>query len=391
MILSTLLLATLSLASPANPKVVSLPVSKHIVANTSTGSFSSSISTSVYIHVNISVGTPPQSFQVILDSGSADTWVPQVPKEYENMGPTPGYYNPSLSGTYKFLNSNFHDSYIGEGDGGNWITETVDVAGVTLSDFQMASVTSSSGLNGMGILGVSFETREGSNSQYPNFPVAAKNQGYIDHVAYSIFFNGPGSGQGTFLLGGIDHARYNGDLEFFSNGDSAAGLFLDVESLTVNGKNISIVDGPAALDSGSPGIAISDPIFTEIHQSQGFTNYSKESGRYFVDCQAKFSVDFNIGQTVIHANESSLVIPWSSITGDPKDTACVSAILNPNVFGSQGEGMFILGDSFLENCYTVFDLEDDKIGLAQIVYTDKTDIQPITGSLGGVEKGDGGS
>lgn len=383
MLLSTVLLATLTLASPAHPKVVSLPISKHVVINSSAGSFSAPISTSIYIHVNISVGTPPQSFQVILDSGSADTWVPQVPKDLENNGPTPGYYNPTLSGSYKFLSSNFYDSYIGEGDGGNWITETVNVAGVALADFQMASVTSGSGLNGMGILGISFETSEGSNSLYPNFPVAAKNQGYIDHVAYSIFFSGPGpSSQGTFLLGGIDHAKYTGDLEFFPNDESEGGLFLTVDSLTVSGKNISI-SGAAALDSGAPGIAISDPIFTEIHQSQGFTNYSKESGRYFVDCDAKFAVDFNIGQTVIRADESTLVIPSSSITGDPKDTACVSAILNPNVFGSQGQDLFLLGDSFLQNCYTVFDLEDGKIGLAQVVYTSKTDIQPITGSLGG--------
>lgn len=379
-------LSTLCLTSPANPKVISLPISKNVISSNTTRSLTHStpIDISLYVYVNISVGTPPQTLQVVLDTGSADTWVPQVPQELENNGPLPGYFNPSLSSTYSFSNADFFDGYVGSGYAGDWITETVSVAGVTLSDFQMAAVTSSGGLDGMGVLGISFETKEGpgqpdGEGRYPNFPVAAKNQGYIDHVAYSIFWEGPESAsQGTFLLGGIDHAKYSGDLEYFNNDDTVSGLYLKLDSVTVGGKNISI-NQPGGLDSGSPGIIMSDPQFTEILKTLGFTNYTE--GYYFIDCDAKFSMDFNLGKKVIRADEKSLVIPYSFYSGDTNDTACVSAIQNSKVYGSQGADMLMLGDPFQKSCYTVYDLEDKKIGLAQVKYTSESDVDPITGKL----------
>ena len=45
------------------------------------------------------------------------------------------------------------------------------------------------------------------------------------------------------------------------------------------------------------------------------------------------------------------------------------------------DNITIFGDTFLRNAYVAYDLEDSQIGIAQAVYTEKTDIRPVTGPL----------
>lgn len=381
MIITQLLLlwlSTLSFAAPTNPKVVSLPISKKIVPPADTHSAGVQSRAGSYLDVNITVGTPPQAFEVTLDTGSADLWVPLASDDADHSG----YYNPNASSTYRYLNSDFDETYVGAIYQGDWITEEVDVAGVTLTNFQLAvaSPVPASSAPVQGILGLSFWEQEGSPGTYPNFPYAAKEQGFIDYVAYSIFFDGSKSGDGTFLLGGIDHAKYNGNISYYNALNPSEGPELYFESITANGANV-VFDQPAILDSGSISILIPEPQFSDIHNALGFTNYSESQGQYFADCDAKVSLEFNFEELTIHADESSLVLPFSYFSGNLSDTYCVLATQNSAVFGSSSENLFLLGDPFLKNTYTVYDLEDKEIGLAQAVFTDESDVQPITGLL----------
>lgn len=380
-----LLLSTLSLAAPTNPKVVSLPISKKIVPPADTHSLGIKSQAGSYIYVNVTIGTPPQAFEISLDTGSADMWVPLATEGQQSTN-SEYFYNPNISSTYHYLNSDFDNPYVGATFGGDWITEDVDIAGVSLTNFQLGMVSqaaadfSSSSVQLEGILGVSFREQEGSAETYPNFPYAAKEQGYIDYVAYSIFFEGAASGDGTFLLGGIDHEKYSGNISYYNALDPTGGPELFFESITAKGKDV-VFDGPAVLDSGSVSILIPEPQFSDIHNALGLTNYSKANGQYFVDCDTKVSLEFHFEDLTIHADESSLVVPYSYFSGNLSDTYCVMATQKSGVFGNAYEGLFLLGDPFLKNSYTVYDLEDKEIGLAQAVYTDKSDVQPITGLL----------
>ena len=50
-------------------------------------------------------------------------------------------------------------------------------------------------------------------------------------------------------------------------------------------------------------------------------------------------------------------------------------------FLGMSDNITIFGDTFLRNAYVAYDLEDSQIGIAQAVYTEKTDIRPVTGPL----------
>jgi hypothetical protein len=72
----------------------------------------------------------------------------------------------------------------------------------------------------------------------------------------------------------------------------------------------------------------------------------------------------------IHAQREQLII-------DPGIGFCFFGVL-PSTYS---QNITLFGDTFLRNAYVVYDLEDLQIGIAQAVYTDKTDIRPVTGPL----------
>lgn len=372
---SQVLLATFAsfcLAAPANKKVIALPVSKKTVS-TPSSAFGQQLGN--YIYTNVSVGTPPQVFEVTLDTGSADLWVPLTPDEKSH----PGYYNPLASSTYQYLNNQFSIGYVGGTSSGDWLTDDISVGSVALKNFQLGAASQSSE-EPMGVLGISFEEEESASNPYPNFPYAAKQQGYIDWVVYSLHFDTASSDEGVFLLGGIDHAKYTGDIKYYPVADPSTGPTINIDTISANDTTIT-VDGPVVLDSGSIAIAFPDTQFRALGSALGFTNYSSVNGVYTIDCDTKVNVDFNFEQLTIKADESSLVVPFSYFSGTASDTYCVFAVQNSATYGDSGAYTYFLGDPFLKNAYAVYDLEDQQIGLAQAVYTDQTDIQAVSGVL----------
>lgn len=365
-----LLLTALVAAAPANPKVVSFAVQKNITAITvDEGAILP------YYYANVSLGTPPQDFTVIFDTGSSDLWVPSnialgLPCDDSFCPPSPGGFNPALSSTNQILNHDYHARYAEGGASGSWVTDTLQIGPVTLTDFQFAvadSVINSS----TGIFGVSFREQESDGGTlYPNFPVALKQQGYIEKSAYSLFFSGPNSTEGTFLLGGLDTAKYNGDLQWHQISDGSAGASVQVNSLTVAGQDIP-VNLDFALDSGSVFTYLPDDIFTAVSKQIKLGAFNSSLGVYYIDCNNKATVEVNFPTGKVVMATESLVNPLYPITGDPSDTGCYFGITNT----IQSNGFSLLGDTFLRNAYVAFDLEDYQVGVAQAVYTDKSNLQ----------------
>lgn len=376
MLFSLLTLAAVCSAAPANSKVISLAVSK--VPNTYLGPISTHPGS--YIYTNITIGTPPQSFQVTFDSGSGDLWVPLSSDGYAHQGS----YGPKSSSTYTFLNHNYGDLYVGMSSKGDWVTDDVSVGAVSISNLQFGAASQTSGL-GTGILGMSYIQMEQvpKGQTYNSFPYAAVQQGHIDRAVYSLNFASPNSLDGTFLLGGIDHAKYSGGLHYYGVDDPASGSQINFTSITANGQEVEF-NSKVILDSGSVTVALPDNQFFSVAKALGLTQsqYVSQGGFYAINCDAQVSLDFNFKGLTIHADETSLVLPLSYLTGQEDGPAtCLLAIQNSAQFPTY-PNVTILGDPFLKNAYAVFDLQYYKVGLAQIVYTDKEDIQAVTGPLG---------
>ena len=362
-----LALSALSVAAPANPKVMSMAVTKKTYQSAIRGVPGN------YIYTNVTVGTPPQFFEVTLDAGSADFW---VPAQNGTEGGGPGIFNGSASSTFQLSTTEFFPTYVSGGAEGYWATDDMQAAGISLTKFQFG-VMYQMQEQSRGLLGLSFAENENAPAEYNNFPFAAKAQGYIDHVLYSLHFDGPSSPDGTILFGGIDHAKYSGDLHYYPVSQPNAGPQIAIEGLDVNGAKLDI-NSAAVLDTGSLAVYVSQDQLGTIAQNLNLnlSNYNDVQGYFYLDCNAEMSIDFRFNGLAISANSSSLVMPESFFTGNASDTSCVFGIQNREIYPTAPPEV-ILGEPFLKNAYVVYDLEDYQIGIAPVIYTDKSDVQEV--------------
>lgn len=255
--------------------------------------------------INITIGTPPQSFSLQIDTGSSDTWVPSrssdVCQEYPRQCSL-GYFVSTLSKTFKLVARNaFEIRYQDNSQiAGDYFTDTVVIGDKSITDMQMGLARYAS--RGVGILGIGFQSGESIAATnpdliYPNLVNQLKNQKYINSLAYSLWLNDLGifsvavyeriecadvlldSNSGSILFGGVDTEKYEGDLSVLPiQIDSQSG---DISSFTVALSGISVSNKagksqysktnlaiPVILDSGTtnsylPGTVL--PFFSLYH------------------------------------------------------------------------------------------------------------------------------
>lgn len=87
----------------------------------------------------------------------------------------------------------FNISYVdGSGAAGDYFTDTFEIGGTTVTQFQMGVALDTS--IGTGIMGIGYNNSEantdtGSGTIYPNLPDALVNQGLASSTAYSLWLN----------------------------------------------------------------------------------------------------------------------------------------------------------------------------------------------------------
>ena len=325
---------------------------------------------------DITIGSNKQKFNVIVDTGSSDLWVPDAsvtcdkprPGQSADFCKGKGIYTPKSSTTSQNLGSPF---YIGYGDGsssqGTLYKDTVGFGGASITKQVFADITKTS--IPQGILGIGYKTNEAAGD-YDNVPVTLKNQGVIAKNAYSLYLNSPNAATGQIIFGGVDKAKYSGSLIAVPV-TSDRELRITLNSLKAVGKNINgNID--VLLDSGTTITYLQQDVAQDIIDA--FQTELKLDGQghtfYVTDCQTSGTVDFNFDNNAkISVPASEFTAPLSYANGQPYPKCqLLLGISDAN----------ILGDNFLRSAYLVYDLDDDKISLAQVKYTSASNIAALT-------------
>jgi saccharopepsin len=164
----------------------------------------------------IELGTPPQSFKVVLDTGSSNLWVPS-----SECGSIACYlhqkYDSSASSTYKKNGSDFAIQY-GSGSLSGFVSQdTLKIGDLKVKGQDFAEATSEPGLAFAfgrfdGILGLGFDTISVNKIVPPFYKMI--EQGLLDEPVFAFYLgdaNKEGdSSEATF--GGIDKDHYTGEL-----------------------------------------------------------------------------------------------------------------------------------------------------------------------------------
>uniref|UniRef100_A0A8C6E5C7 Peptidase A1 domain-containing protein n=1 Tax=Moschus moschiferus TaxID=68415 RepID=A0A8C6E5C7_MOSMO len=268
---------------------------------------------------NITIGTPPQEFQVVFDTGSSDLWVPSIfcnsPACY-----TYAIFNHLKSSTFRPTRRIFTIKY-----SSGWIKGAVAYDTVWIGD--LVSIDQAFGLSVLadGFEGMPFDGILGLN--YPNISVSGaipifdnlKNQGAISEPVFAFYLNNISMKKKVIACsGGCEALLYTGT---------------------------SLIQGPSSL-------------VDDIHKLIGTT---PQGSKHYVSC---LTIN-TLPSIVFTINSINYPVPARAYILKDSRGECYTT-LKANSWSPSTE-TWILGDVFLRRYFSVFDRGNDRIGLAQAV------------------------
>lgn len=358
-----------------------------------------------YYNIEVELGTPKQQFNLLIDTGSSDMWVPDA----ANPNCTPldpsrdtctksGSFNTTASSTFHSTDKDFYIKYADGAEAeGSWVTDTLNIHNHTVEN--MIFGLNSNTPEPLGVLGIGYDLHRVNNGTYlsdafANLPVRLVRDKIINSPAYSLWLNDVDDDEGSLLFGGVDHSKYSGILTKVpvlknSTEDKYHHLIVGMSSLKFNsnGKTQEMLDTNYAvlLDSGSAFSYFPRNVADKIFQSLN-ASFEPNINRYITSCDVTGSVnvDFLGANLSISYNQilrSLTIDDTKPVLLDNGEDACIIGIV-PGAFP-----FAIMGATFLRSAYVVYDLQNNEIALAQSVFnTTESDIEVISSTIPGAIK-----
>ncbi|KAF8893610.1 aspartic peptidase domain-containing protein [Infundibulicybe gibba] len=333
-----------------------------------------------YYYGTINIGEPPQTFNVVLDTGSPYLWV--MSNTCESCVRAPRFYT-SYSKSIKITKERATYTYGSEGVMGQIVADSVTMGGFTVKPqtfllvdqaaIQFGNPTRQIGNQILenpisGIMGLGFNTTDSTNGM--PFWQALASGGRLAAKEMSFWFARPGNNPytelgGAFTLGGRNESLFRGIIDFMDMPTSPRkynSLWrLMMTSVKVKGKLIPITPGEGLSVIDTRVNIINGPeeyvsaIWNAVPGSRPARN---EPGLWNFPCSTDvfISPSFGGGEWPINPKDlSSGPVPG----GD--GSMCVGTITH---FGKPSH--WTIGTPFLKNVYSIFRMEPPSIGFAQL-------------------------
>ncbi|KFW69489.1 Gastricsin, partial [Pygoscelis adeliae] len=308
----------------------------------------------------ISIGTPPQNFLVLFDTGSSNLWVPSAYCQ------TPACFNhakfkPSESSTFTYNGQSYAISY---GSGAltvvlGYDTLRVSAPQVTNQEFGLSKNEPTQPFyyaDFDGILGMAYPSLVVGG--VPTALQGMLQQNQLTQPIFSFYFSRQPTYNygGELILGGVDTQLFQGDIMWapvtqklywqvalneFAIGQSATGWCSQGCQAILTSYGVSAGDGLE--------------VRTEQRRNLLFTL----SQQYAVDCneiQNMPTITFVINGAQLPLYPSAYVLN--------KNGYCTLGIEATYLPSQNGQPLWILGDVFLKEYYTVFDMANNRVGFA---------------------------
>lgn len=314
----------------------------------------------------VQIGTPPQSFQVIYDTGSSNLWVPEygcINCGYNWIHGGKAMYIAENSETFVPDGREFGIQYGSGMVQGTFCQDTVILAkNITVQNQPFATVHDAKGMGLSyafgyfdGILGLGFDAL--SVDQVPTVFHNAIDQYQLELPMFAFYLGDNHDGELTF--GGYDENKYEGELAWV-NLATPEYWTIPVSSVSM-GSYSTLDENPngttAIVDSGTSLLTGPTNAIREIASAIGATPMI--TGQYTVDC-ATLS---DIPPLVLNINGRYYTLEGKDLVLQSFGT-CLLALM---CMDFPGDGpKWILGDVFMRKYYTVFDYGSERIGFARV-------------------------
>jgi saccharopepsin len=306
----------------------------------------------------ITIGTPPQTFKVVLDTGSSNLWVPS-----QQCGSIACYlhtkYDSSSSSTYKKNGTAFEIRY-GSGSLSGFVSEDVVAIGdLKIKNQLFAEATEEPGLAFAfgrfdGILGLGYDTISVNKIPPPFYKMV--EQGLLDEPVFAFYLGDTNNGEESeVIFGGIDESHYTGKLTTIPLRRKAYWE-VDLDAITLGDATAELDKTGVILDTGTSLIALpstlAELLNKEIGAKKGY------NGQYSIECDKRDKLpdlSFRL------SGHDFVITPFDYIL--EVQGSCISSFMGID-FPEPVGPLAILGDAFLRKWYSVYDLGKNTVSLA---------------------------
>ncbi|XP_063064460.1 pepsin A-like [Engraulis encrasicolus] len=303
----------------------------------------------------ISLGTPPQSFKVVFDTGSSNLWVPST---YCNSPSCNDHhkFNPESSSTFQPTVQSFQIPY-----GTGYLTgilgyDTLQVGGKKVIN-QIFGLSESEApfmeqMAADGILGLAFPSisSAGATPVFDNM----MSQGLLSKDLFSVYLSDHGQVGSMVLFGEIEQQYYSGNIHWIPL-TSQTYWKIKMDSVTIDGNIVACAGGCQAIVDTGTSLVVGPT--NDIYNMNAWVGAStNQNGDATVPC----SNVQNMPEVTFNIDGQPYTIPASAYVSQTS-YGCMSG------FGNGGsQQLWILGDVFIRQFYTVFDRQYNMVGLASI-------------------------
>eukprot|EP01095_Lingulamoeba_sp_RSL-Kostka_P003288 TRINITY_DN14292_c0_g1_i1.p1 TRINITY_DN14292_c0_g1~~TRINITY_DN14292_c0_g1_i1.p1 ORF type:complete len:391 (+),score=148.86 TRINITY_DN14292_c0_g1_i1:35-1207(+) len=320
----------------------------------------------------ITIGTPPQEFKVVFDTGSSNLWVPSSTCPIIDLAcRTHNRYNHKDSSTYYANGTDFSIQYGSGSLKGFLSTDVTNFGGLNIINQTFAEATQEPGLTFVvarfdGILGMAFEII--SVDHVTPVWYNMMNQGLVKENVFSFWLNHnpKGTPGGEITLGGYNPDRITGDITYVNLTHETYWEF-KMDDFQVGGVSQNWCSGSkgckAIADTGTSLITGPKDQINALNKALGAFILLGEG--IFPNCDV-LQTGPNI--TVILAGRSFTLTPEQYILQEDNDgvTECVSGFLGLDVPPPAGP-LYILGDIFISAYTAIFDFDQKAVGFATAI------------------------
>ncbi|KIJ63347.1 hypothetical protein HYDPIDRAFT_92725 [Hydnomerulius pinastri MD-312] len=307
----------------------------------------------------ITVGTPAVEYKVDFDTGSADLFLPA-----SNCGSTcEGHtlYNPNISSSAVDLHQMFELTY---GDGstvlGEQYTDTVGIAGFTAKNQTLGAASQySTGFQASnfapdGLMGMAFEDISVFTANSVMQTLVAEKT--LSEAMFAFKLASSGS---ELRIGGVNSALYTGSITYTPVTEQGFWL-INGDAISANGKE-AFTNFPAIVDTGTTLILGDESTVGQFYNALNATDIG--GGFYTFPCNSMPSVSITISGRVFALSAETFNLGSYDSSGE----SCVGAIAATGSLGGNSLlDTWILGDTFLRNVYSVFDIGQLRVGFADL-------------------------
>ncbi|KAG1741532.1 Asp-domain-containing protein [Suillus paluster] len=315
-------------------------------------------------YTEIELGTPPQVFKVILDTGSSNLWVPSSECIYVACE-RHAQYDSSASSTHQANGSDFSILY-GSGPIEGYVSQDVlRIGDLSVRSQDFAEATKEPDLPFVhgkfdGILGLAYTSISINHITPPFYNMI--NQGLLDEPVFSFRLGSSAADGGEVTFGGTNYSAYTGNITYVPV-RSKAHWEVELEKVALGDDELKLEMTGAAIDTGASVIGLPTNIAAKFNAKIGATRQSLH-GRYYY--QVNCATVQSLPELTFYFGGKPFTLRGSDYVAENQGT-CISSLEGMDVESPGGGSLWIIGDVFLRRYYTVYDLGQNAVGFAKAV------------------------